>query len=532
MKYPLLAIFVIFLPSSLFSLENKSDSLLKELDRVIEKRAIFLEMKEVGISDLKQKKQQLRKQEDIIDINREIINQYNSFICDSAEFYIKENLTLARQSDKKDIITESLLHLSYVYSLSGLFFQASEIFESLDYEHLPDHYKAWYCWNYIRYFENLIVYINDPRYSYPYEIKKEEWRDRVMSLLSEQSEEYRKELTHKLQLSGQFSDAEEILNSIFEHQQPHTHQYAMAAMNLAKHYAKTNETEKETYYLILAAISDVELAVKENEALLSLAVKLYHSGDVDRAYNYIRVALDDALFYNARFKNSVISRIQPIIEDTYLQKIHSQQKNLRLYSIVTSLFVIFLIITLSYLYIQIKAVSKAKKELRMMNDDLVKLNKKLDEANIVKEHYIGYFMNQCSVYVNKLHKYRKNVNLNIKTGQMGNLHKFSPYEMEYDINELHTNFDKTFLALYPNFVTEFNSLLRSNEQYNLERGELNNELRIFALIKLGITDVKQIADFLHYSVQTVYNYKSKVKTKALVESDQFEEEVIKIGSIK
>ena len=167
-----------------------------------------------------------------------------------------------------------------------------------------------------------------------------------------------------------------------------------------------------------------------------------------------------------------------------------------------------------------------------MNDDLVKLNKKLDEANIVKEHYIGYFMNQCSVYVNKLHKYRKNVNLNIKTGQMGNLHKFSPDEMEYDINELHTNFDKTFLALYPNFVTEFNSLLRSNEQYNLERGELNNELRIFALIKLGITDVKQIADFLHYSVQTVYNYKSKVKTKALVESDQFEEEVIKIGSIK
>jgi hypothetical protein len=244
------------------------------------------------------------------------------------------------------------------------------------------------------------------------------------------------------------------------------------------------------------------------------------------------VALDDALFYNARFKNSVIARIQPIIEDTYLQKIHSQQKNLRIYSMVTSLFVLILIITLSYLFLQIKAVSKARKELRLMNDDLLLLNKKLDEANIVKEHYIGYFMNQCAVYINKLHKHRKNVNLNIKTGQMSNIYKFSADELENDINELHSNFDKTFLALYPNFVSEFNSLLKPNEQYNLERGTLNNELRIYALIKLGITDMKQIADFLHYSVQTVYNYKSKVKGKALVEIDQFEEEVIRIGSMK
>jgi uncharacterized protein (UPF0333 family) len=284
--------------------------------------------------------------------------------------------------------------------------------------------------------------------------------------------------------------------------------------------------------LAIAAISDIELAVKENEALLSLAVNLYKNGDIDRAYKYIRVALDDALFYNARFKNSVIARIQPIIEETYLQKIHSQQKNLSLYSLVVSLFVIILIITLTYLYIQIKAVSKAKKELRVMNNNLIQLNKKLDEANIVKEHYIGYFMNQCSIYINKLHRYRKNVELNLKTGQISKLHKFSADEQENDIEELHINFDKTFLALYPNFVKEFNSLLKQDEQYILDKNELNNELRIFALIKLGITDVKQIADFLHYSVQTVYNYKSKVKTKSYVESDKFEEEVLKIGDIK
>lgn len=532
MKYPLLIILILSIPNSLFGIEGRTDSLLNELDKVISKRAIYLEVKETKISALKQKKEQCKEIEDIININRDIINEYNSFICDSAEFYIKENLTIAQRLGKKDIITENLLHLSYVYSLSGLFFQASEIFESMDYENLPDHFKAWYCWNRIRYFENLIFYTNDTRYSQPYEIKKEEYRDKVMNLLGNQSEEYKKELAHKLQSSGQFAEAENILLPIFQHQQPHTHQYAMAAMNLAKHYAQTREKENESYYLILAAISDIELAVKENEALLSLAVNLYYNGDIDRAYNYIRVALDDALFYNARFKNSVIARIQPIIEDTYLQKIHSQQQNLRIYSMVTSLFVLILIITLSYLFLQIKAVSKARKELRLVNDDLLQLNKKLDEANIVKEHYIGYFMNQCAVYINKLHKHRKNVNLNIKTGQMSNIYKFSTDELENDINELHSNFDKTFLTLYPNFVTEFNSLLKPNEQYNLERDTLNNELRIYALIKLGITDMKQIADFLHYSVQTVYNYKSKVKGKALVEIDQFEEEVIRIGSMK
>lgn len=530
-KYLIFILLFTILPVSLFGAEDKKDSLLNELDKVILKRPAYLEQKEATITVLKNKKRQLQDVDDIIQINRDIINEYNSFICDSAEFYIKENLAIARRLNKKDIITESLLHLSYVYSLSGLFFQASEIFESMDYENLPDHFKAWYCWNRIRYFENLIFYTNDTRYSQPYEINKEEYRDKVMHLLANQSEEYSKEYAHKLQTSGQFSQAEEILQSIFLHQQAHTHQFAMAAMNLAKFYNHIGNEEEENYYLILAAMTDIQLAVKENEALLSLAVNLYHQGDVDRAYNYIRVALDDALFYNARFKNSVIARIQPIIEDTYLQKIHSQQKNLRLYSIVTSLFVIILIITLTYLFLQIKAVSRARRELRLMNDDLMQLNKKLDEANIVKEHYIGYFMNQCAVYINKLHKHRKNVNLNIKTGQMSNLYKFSADELENDINELHSNFDKTFLALYPNFVTEFNSLLKPNEQYNLERGTLNNELRIYALIKLGITDMKQIADFLHYSVQTVYNYKSKVKGKALVDIEQFEEEVIRIGSM-
>ena len=162
-------------------------------------------------------------------------------------------------------------------------------------------------------------------------------------------------------------------------------------------------------------MTDTKLAVKENEALLTLAVNLYHKGDIDRAYNYIKVALDDAIFYNSRFKNTVIARIHPIIENTYLYRLEEQKRNLRFYILLTSLFVVALAITLYFTYKQTKIVSRAKRHLKTMNEELIGLNKNLDEANLIKEKYVGYFMNQCAVYINKLDEYRKNVNRKIKT---------------------------------------------------------------------------------------------------------------------
>lgn len=527
-------IFLLFVVNSTIVFCNKrsTDSLLYELDKVISERSKYTEIKIKRIEELKSKKSAIKDIRELYLINNDIISQYNTFICDSAEYYIKENLAIAESLNNKEYVTESLLRLSYIYTLSGLFLQASEISNSINYNKLPDHLKAWYNWNYIRYYENLIFYTANHHFTAQYEKEKEKCRENVMEVLSKESDEYQKELAQKLQLTGKYAEALNILEPVFLKQEPGTHHYAMSAMSLAKVYKQKKDTESEEYYLILAAITDIQLAVKENEALLSLATNLYNKGDINRAYDYIRVALDDALFYNARFKNAVIARVQPIIEDTYLQKIRHQQKNLRNYAMLTSLFVLILAVALIYIYKQKKTVTNARKELRKANEDLLFLNHKLDEANIIKERYLGYFMNQCSVYINKLHMYRKNVYLKIITGQVNSLTKQPASDLEKDIDELRTNFDKAFLKLYPNFITEFNSLLKPEERFELEdENQLNTELRIFALIKLGITDVSQIADFLRYSVQTVYNYKSKVKGKALIESDHFEDEVKKIGKI-
>jgi hypothetical protein len=305
----------------------------------------------------------------------------------------------------------------------------------------------------------------------------------------------------------------------------------MAAMSLAKIYRMTGERALENKFLMLAAISDIKVAVKENEALLMLALNLFENGDVARAYNYISVALNDANFYNSRFKNTVIARVQPVIERNYFNKIDKQRQNLRLYAILISIFIVALVITLFLNFRQTKIVVKARKNLRRMNRDLVALNLKLSEANIVKEKYIGHFIIRSVFYINKLDTYRKDVNNKIKNGQIQSLYKPSAKELEKEVEDLYKHFDEVFLQLYPDFVNQLNSLLEPDARYELEDNRLNTELRIFALMRLGITNVDQIAEFLHCSLQTIYNYKSKVKNKARKDIANFGEEIHKLGFI-
>lgn len=525
--------FTFFLLNSLFHLHasSENDSLLKVLDKVISERGVYTQEKEATLKELKIKKSKQNTPKDLYHLNKEIIHQYETFVCDSAELYIHENIEIATKMGNKEYLLEERLRLAFVYSLSGLFIQANDIFKSITCRDLPDHLKLLYCWNRIRYYENLIKYTDDIRFSNEYMAEKESCRDTVMSILFEQSDEYRKERAVKLQDKGNTKEALQILTKIYNKQEPASHGYAMMAMGLARTYRLMGNSALEEKFLILAAMTDAQLAVKENEALLTLAVNLYHQGDIDRAYNYIKVALDDAIFYNSRFKNTVIARIHPIIENTYLIRLEKQKQNLRFYIFLTSLFVIALAITLYFTYKQTKIVSRAKRNLKGMNEELVALNQNLDEANLIKEKYVGYFMNQCAIYINKLDEYRKNVNRKIKTGQIDDLYKSSSRPFEKELEELYTNFDKAFLKLYPSFVEEFNALLKPEERYTLERDRLNTELRIFALIRLGITDIGQIAVFLHYSVQTIYNYKSKVKKMSAFEGNLFEEKVKRLGSL-
>ncbi|MCD7969344.1 MAG: DUF6377 domain-containing protein [Alistipes sp.] len=510
---------------------HRVDSLLKVLDATIAERQVYADRKEARINDLILEKAKLRSLEEMYRINQQIIGEFESFTCDLAEEYIRENIEIARELGNREYLTESSLRLGFVYSLSGLFVQANGIFEAVDYDSLPTHLKLAYCWNNIRYYENLQRYTDDPKFSDGYTAQVCWLREALLGLLNPASDEYRKEMAFKYQSEGEYGQAIGILSEIFDKQQSETHSFAMSAMSLAKVYRLAGDRRQENYYLLLAAITDTKLAVKENEALLVLAMNLFEEGDIKRSYNYISAALSDANFYNSRFRNTVIARVQPVIESNYLYRIENQRRNLRLYATLISIFLVGLII-MSYInFRQIKIVTKARRHLRAMNDKLVAMNRKLDESNLIKEKYIGYFMNQCAVYINKLDTYRKEVNHKIKNGQVDRIYKSSAIELEKEVEELYANFDEAFLKLYPDFVDQFNSLLKPGERYTIDKQRLNPEVRIYALIRLGITDVSQIAVFLRYSVQTIYNYKSKVKAKALGGGGSLEDEVKKLGSL-
>lgn len=531
MKKTLVILLILGYPFSGIYSNPRIDSLLKVLDDAISKRSVYEEKKKAYINELKQKENEIADSISIYNINRMIIRQYESFICDSAEVYIHKNILIAKNLSNSDLLYESEIELALTYSLSGLFIQANELLASIEYDKLPISLKKGYCWTYIRYYENLLKYTADKKYFSQYTKEKERFRDKVIGLLEKDSEEYLKEKAFKWQEAGNYDEALSILTTLFQGQQTETHAFAMASMSLAKVYAQTGNKEEENYYLTLAAITDVKLAVKENEALLSLAINLHESGYSDRAYNYIRAALEDANFFNSRFKNSVIARVQPIIEISYLQKIEQQKKNLRLYAAFITLCVIALIITLLFNYRQKGVILKNRKKLLQKNEELIELNKQLDEANIIKEKYIGFFIDKNFSYIDKLERYRKDVKIKIKAGMIDELYKSFSSASENEMEDVYSNFDRAFLELYPNFVEEFNSLLKPDKRFKLPKNQLNTELRIFALIRLGITDVNHIASYLRFSTQTIYNYKSKIKKHSTIESDLFEEKIKRIGSL-
>ena len=510
---------------------NQTDSLFRVLDKTLSQSHMYVEKKEEEIRKIKLYHNKQNTLQEEYSINKEIIYRYQSYSCDSATKYIKRNIEIGRKLHNKAFTYEASLQYSFVLSLSGLFTQSWEVLKSIKKEELPQELQIEYILCHLRYYSNLIKYTDEEEYSVEYAIIMDQYRDSLMSLVPEESIEYQKEKALILQNKRDYEEALKIMKMIFDQRKPSTHLYAMAAMDLANLYSLMDNTNEQEKYLLLASITDTEMAVKENEALLSLAICINKKGDINRAYRYIKIALEDANFYNSRFRNTVIARVQPIIEKAYLLKIEYQSRNLKIYSILISLFVIAFGITIYFIYRQMRVVSKARMNLRTMNDDLTNLNQKLDEANLIKEEYIGYFMNQCSVYIDKLDEYRKNINRKIKVGQIDDLYKLtsSTRSMEKDIQELHKTFDEVFLKLYPNFVDEFNKLLREEERYKLKKNELNAELRIFALIRLGITDGNQIAVFLRYSLQTIYNYKSKVKAKTIIDGDNLEEEIKKIG---
>ena len=548
MKKNCLLCFLLFFSCHSALAGESLDSLLNVLDKTIKEADTYVQIKENKLHELKKEARKTPPfSVERYNLNNDIYLEYKAYSSDSALHYLNENMLLARQLNDKERELKIQLELSYLLSSIGMYMEAADILNSIDRQTLPSSLLGYYytCYEHV-YFEAGAAQPRYKMFASRYVKLSHAYRDSMQITLDPSSATYLWLRETQLREAGKYDEALEFSDRRLAESSFGTPQYALVAYQRFRLFESMGKKDEHLYYLVLSAISDVRSAIKEQSSLMVLAQELNSKGDLKRAYDYINFSWEISQFYKTRLRSWMNITPLSMINGNYQDIIKQQNRELLIYIACVALLALLLVIALIYIYRQMKALSIAKKGLQEVNERLFSLNEELEEvnrhlrstnlelseSNLIKEAYIARFFKLCSVYVDRLQAYRKLVNKKLQRGQVAELLKMTHLSNDIvtvEVQELYANFDSAFLHLFPNFVESLNALLLPDEQIVLKPDELlNTELRIFALIRLGIKDSSQIAELLHYSVNTIYNYRSRVKTKARVSRDDFEDLVAKI----
>ncbi len=545
MKRITLTLLICFMPLLSFG-KNDQDTLFVWLNKEINNKDFYVEKKEQKINSLQQllHTQNLPKNQEY-EINSKLAKEYRKYIIDSAIYYMEKNKKIAKDIGDINLRDETNLNLCLLYSATGMYIESKEILNQIDRKSLSKELLPLYFETYSQFYGHYAQSNN--RHTY-FQLN-EAYRDSLLTTLDPNSIKYQITYAEKILYQGQLEIAGNRLLTLLNKIPQDDPDYALVTYLLGNVYKNKHDSISQKKYYALSAITDIKNAIKDNASMQSLALTYYESGDIDQAYRFTKSAIEDAVFCNVRFRTIEISEFYSIINTTYQAKEAKQKSELKLYLILISILSLFLIVAVIYVYKQMKRVSKIRKELYRTNvkltdlnegisntnNQLYKVNSELSESNHIKEEYIAHFFDLCSAYITKLEDYRKALNKKAANNQLDELFKMlkSTTMVDNELEELYKKFDNIFLSLYPTFVEDFNSLLITEEQVLPKQGELlNTELRIFALIRLGITDSVKIAGFLRYSLSTIYNYRTKARNKAAVSRDEFENMVMKIGVVQ
>jgi len=519
----------------LFSCHPKTDTereqLLSTLDNDLAHKSEYVQRRLAYVDSLKHACRLALTDSARYSLSLQVTDEYNTLQCDSALAYALQCRQYADRLDDTYRQQESDIRILRACANAGMFSEVLRLIprRGVD-DFLPEH-RATYCWAMISLYEHKRSYYvgNRETYSY-YNQLTLLYRDTLMQILPEESGLWQKERAFSLQAQGRYDEALQILLPLYEDEEPGTRYYGLNAMSRARLYLDMGDTTQAVTNLAASADMDVRYGVRENEAILALSKLMYAGGEYDRAYRYASAAIEDAELLNSRFHFTEVTGIYRVIKDTYLQQLRSHEQ-FRLRLIIALLAALAVLLCgMVLLFRAHRKLTAARSELSATVDELADANLRLNDASRVREYYITYLINANSTYANKLEEFRMTVNRKLKTRQYDDLLARTSRPHSDDLETIYEQFDKTFLSLYPTFIDDLNALLEPPYRYPREGGSLCTEQRIFALIRLGMTDVGQIAKFLHYSLQTIYNYKHRVKNHAL-RPDTFEQDLMTIGQL-
>lgn len=454
-------------------------------------------------------------------LNEELTLLYQSYISERARRYTADNLQIARQLGDNDKVTESTIKLGYELASTSNFNEAWEVLQYLQSEKMNKEQQALYydCMNHLYGEQGFYSQIEEHRQYYFH--LADLYDDSLTQVLPEQSIRRYQQLETMARNHHNYEESFAYNDKLLASTDEYSRDYASYAFLRSETYRMMGDEDGQLEWLLRSAIADIRNGITDNGSSWMVAEICYNRGSLKRAYRYIEYSLDNSNVYGAQLRHGQIGPLMSIINNAYQHRLKKQRAIV--YGMLAAMTLLLLMVLGMYLLLRHRnsklrklheQTEQLNRDMQAINEELSKANIALREANHIKEEYIAQYLNLYSEYIDRLKSIKKD-----------------PEFTQKEIERFYQVFDTTFLKLYPDFVEQFNSLLKEEGQIVLKKGDLlNTELRIFALIRLGIDNPAQISQLLRYSPNTIYNYRAKIKNMALVDREQFEDEVRKIGT--
>jgi len=530
----LLLLSILLFPCVMFA-ATKTDSLFAQLNLELNNKKIYDQHKEASIQKLKRSLNtappgnlQAR-----FTICTKLYDEYKSYQYDSAYVYATKMLEISHQLNDKAKIDYSRIKTGFILLSSGMFKETFDNLKGINVKYLDDSVKIEYYSIMTRAYYDLASYDNDKHYTIEYNNLANKYIDSAIALSKANSYDRIYLTGYKKLKNGQVQESEADFIALLNRHKLTMHQYAIVASTLSNIYQDDKNHQQRIDLLIQATISDIKTSTKETVALFWLAQLLYKDGDINNTYVYLQTALDDAEFYGARQRKIQIGTLLPVVASQRLNYVEGEKTRFLIYlgSIAVLAFAVILVSIM--LFRQLSELKTKEKIIDDKNVQLEKINDKLLEGTKIKEEYIGYFFDVISGYILQLEKIKRTIDMKLTIKKYDDIQLIiDKINIKKDRDKLFYTFDHVFIKIFPNFVNDFNALFHKEDQVWPKDDEvLSTDLRIFALIRMGISDTETIAKILEYSEKTIYVYKMRMKAKAIVPGDQFDHDIMAIKAV-
>lgn len=525
-------------------IKGDNNQLYKQLDAALAQRAHYVELKEKSLNEIKQGAKYVTSNEDKLKLYEQLANEYKAYEYDSAMTYVNKGLILAQKSNNIFFNKRFQLSQTRLLITRGFYAEAKEILQKIEPKEEPRDYQFLYYYTMYGLYNNWATYCENNEFSKNYNQQRVKYLKKAIELSPKKDAFYYYLMGELYYFSNHPNNNKTIqyYKKALNMEKTNSRLHAMTAFALSEVYQKANNLELMEHYLLVAAISDITSATKENVALQDIALFIYKhkTRSLNKAQEYINLSLEDAYTYKSRLRRIEISSKLQLITNAYTDDIKTTNRLLNIALLVIIL--LLLGVGISNLFIRKKnRLLKQKKDeitatsakMEILNGQLHLINDELKDTNQKRERLVKVYIDLCYKNIERNSKLRTLAVRKIKANQSKELLSLlsSSTNTEKENKEFLTEFDKAFLSLYPTFISELNQQLTESAHIQLkENGEMPPILRVCALLRLGITESSKIAGILSYSPQTVYNYRSILKNNA-IDKEHFEENVLKLCMI-